>query len=565
MIKSNQNWQIITAAVVAVLVVIYLGLCAFASMQGNFYPNTTVNGIDVGRMTLQQALAEVQVKFPTRVIAFECDGESLGSTTVEELGYTGNDLPQQVQLCMNSQQNIGFFRSGWQYLLGMTGHGPRHTFIPQRDDAVFTQYTQQLADSLYLPQQDADYVLTEDHKLLTTVPADGRKANESELRSLLQDAVDSGAGTVEVPFQTLHAKVITAQAMYHDLHGKMKNASYDVETKSISQEQVGVDFDVTSVQSLLDHAKPGSTLEVPATIEYPQITAEKLEPVLFRDVLGQARTHVSGTAARISNVKLASSAFNGTVLNSGDVFSYNGVVGQRTEARGYLPAPAYVAGETVDELGGGVCQPSSTLYLACLLADMEIVERTNHRYVPAYIDWGMDATVSWGTLDYKFSNNTPYPVKIVTTYENNYLTVKLLGTNDTGKHAAMTNKVISETPWETIYVDDPTMAPGSPNVVKTTPYVGYKVEAYHTIYDADGKVISQHLESVNNYKVRNKVVLRAPALPADAELPTTPSVPTVNDQPIEEPSWNPIQESPAPQGPDGDFSDFLDEGSYGIL
>ncbi|MCQ2363833.1 MAG: VanW family protein, partial [Acidaminococcaceae bacterium] len=245
--------------------------------------------------------------------------------------------------------------------------------------------------------------------------------------------------------------------------------------------------------------------------------------------------------------------------------SYNGVVGQRTEARGYLPAPAYVAGETVDELGGGVCQPSSTLYLACLLADMEIVERTNHRYVPAYIDWGMDATVSWGTLDYKFSNNTPYPVKIVTTYENNYLTVKLLGTNDTGKHAAMTNKVISETPWETIYVDDPTMAPGSPDVVKTTPYVGYKVEAYHTIYDADGKVISQHLESVNNYKVRNKVVLRAPALPADAELPTTPSVPTVNDQPIEEPSWNPIQESPAPQGPDGDFSDFLDEGSYGIL
>ena len=113
---------------------------------------------------------------------------------------------------------------------------------------------------------------------------------------------------------------------------------------------------------------------------------------------------MGGTAARVSNVKLASAAFDGTVLNSGDLFSYNETVGQRTEAKGYKAAPAYVQGETVDEIGGGVCQPSSTLYYACLLANMEITERYAHRYIPAYITRGMDATVSWGGPDYKFTD-----------------------------------------------------------------------------------------------------------------------------------------------------------------
>ena len=140
---------------------------------------------------------------------------------------------------------------------------------------------------------------------------------------------------------------------------------------------------------MMDSAAPGDTLEIPAVIEYPAVTAEQLKPVLFRDLLGSYTTHVGGSAARISNVKLASASVNGTVLNSGDIFDYNGVVGQRTTARGYQPAPAYVQGETVDEIGGGVCQPSSTLYLATLKSNLEIVERYAHRYVPAYIPKGM--------------------------------------------------------------------------------------------------------------------------------------------------------------------------------
>lgn len=227
---------------------------------------------------------------------------------------------------------------------------------------------------------------------------------------------------------------------------------------------------------------PGQTVSVPAQIQLPRVTAERLRGVLFRDVLGSATTEVGGTAARISNVRLASSAFSGTVLNCGDIFSYNGTVGQRTTARGYQAAPAYVKGETVDEIGGGVCQPSSTLYLACLKSNLEITERYAHRYAPTYIEWGMDATVSWGGPDYRFTNNTDYPIKLVATYAKGYLTVKILGTKVDDIQVKMTKEVLSDTPYETVYEEDATLAPGTESV-KTTPYTGHKVKTYRNLYD----------------------------------------------------------------------------------
>ena len=140
----------------------------------------------------------------------------------------------------------------------------------------------------------------------------------------------------------------------------------------------------------------------------------------------------------------------------GEEFSYNNTTGSRSADKGYLPAPVYSGGASVDETGGGICQTSSTLYLACLRSNLEITERYAHRYVPAYITAGMDATVSWGGPDYKFTNNSLYPIKIVTIYENNYLTVRILGTNVDGTSVKMTNEHLSTTPYETVYEDDPT-------------------------------------------------------------------------------------------------------------
>ena len=539
---SKRPWMI-AVVIAAVLVAAYLALCAYAGSLDTFYPNRHINGIDVGGLTVSEAQSALETRLPAQTIILVNEERQLQTTlTVAELGYTAESFAGDAQFWMDAERDTPFLRRGWAYLATLSGHWPGGAHWPDMDEAVLTKTVARLTEVLTEPPADTSGEL--DGQTLRITKAHDGYAPES-LRPLLSDIASySQSGyTIPVTLETLPARDLTAQQLHDRLHGEMKNASYDAASGSIVPEQFGADFDVAAAQTALDGAAPGETVSVPAVIEEPEVTASDLKMLLFRDVLGEARTHVSGSAGRIGNVKLSAKLINGIVLNSGDTFSYNESVGKRTEARGFKPAPAYVKGETVDEVGGGICQTSSTLYLACLLSNMEITERYAHRYVPAYIDWGMDATVSWGGPDYKFTNNTLYPVKIVTEYSKGYLTIKLLGTNIDGIRVKMTNEVLSKTPWETVYQEDSTMTPGSPDVVKVTPYTGYKVKTYQTIYDKNGSVIDSHFEAASDYKVRNKVVLQAPAAApgsAPADLPA--DTPAPSDTPAETPQ----QPEPAP-------------------
>ena len=539
---SKRPWMI-AVVIAAVLVAAYLALCAYAGSLDTFYPNRHINGIDVGGLTVSEAQSALETRLPAQTIILVNEVRQLQTTlTVAELGYTAESFAGDAQFWMDAERDTPFLRRGWAYLATLSGHWPGGAHWPDMDEAVLTKTVARLTEVLTEPPADTSGEL-DGQPLRITTAHDGY-APES-LRPLLSDIASySQSGyTIPVTLETLPARDLTAQQLHDRLHGEMKNASYDAASGSIVPEQFGADFDVAAAQTALDGAAPGETVSVPAVIEEPEVTASDLKMLLFRDVLGEARTHVSGSAGRIGYVKRSAKLINGIVLNSGDTFSYNDSVGKRTEARGFKPAPAYVKGETVDEVGGGICQTSSTLYLACLLSNMEITERYAHRYVPAYIDWGMDATVSWGGPDYKFTNNTLYPVKIVTEYSKGYLTIKLLGTNIDGIRVKMTNEVLSKTPWETVYQEDSTMTPGSPDVVKVTPYTGYKVKTYQTIYDKNGSVIDSHFEAASDYKVRNKVVLQAPAAApgrAPADLPA--DTPAPSDTPAETPQ----QPEPAP-------------------
>lgn len=539
---SKRPWMI-AVIIAAVLVAAYLALCAYAGSLDTFYPNRHINGIDVGGLTVSEAQSALETRLPAQTIILVNEERQLQTTlTVAELGYTAESFAGDAQFWMDAERDTPFLRRGWAYLATLSGHWPGGAHWPDMNEAVLTKTVARLTEVLTEPPADTSGEL--DGQTLRITKAHDGYAPES-LRPLLSDIASySQSGyTIPVTLETLPARDLTAQQLHDRLHGEMKNASYDAASGSIVPEQFGADFDVAAAQTALDGAAPGETVSVPAVIEEPEVTASDLKMLLFRDVLGEARTHVSGSAGRIGNVKLSAKLINGIVLNSGDTFSYNDSVGKRTEARGFKPAPAYVKGETVDEVGGGICQTSSTLYLACLLSNMEITERYAHRYVPAYIDWGMDATVSWGGPDYKFTNNTLYPVKIVTEYSKGYLTIKLLGTNIDGIRVKMTNEVLSKTPWETVYQEDSTMVPGSPDVVKVTPYTGYKVKTYQTIYDKNGSVIDSHFEAASDYKVRNKVVLQAPAAApgsAPADLPA--DTPAPSDTPAETPQ----QPEPAP-------------------
>ena len=139
----------------------------------------------------------------------------------------------------------------------------------------------------------------------------------------------------------------------------------------------------------------------------------------------------AGNANRNYNMELASEAINGLILKPGDEFSYNDVIlSHRTPERDYKPAGVISGGKIVNAIGGGICQVSSTLYNAALYSGMTITERRNHSLKVGYLPAGMDATASWGTIDFCFRNDLEVPVKIDSYVKDGVMKIRFLSPGD---------------------------------------------------------------------------------------------------------------------------------------
>ncbi|MFR6425641.1 MAG: VanW family protein [Oscillospiraceae bacterium] len=158
----------------------------------------------------------------------------------------------------------------------------------------------------------------------------------------------------------------------------------------------------------------------------------------------------------MTNVKLAAEKINGVILQPGQTFSYNDVLGQRTKANGFKEAGAYSGGQVVQEVGGGICQVSSTLYYCAMVSNLKINTRTCHYFPVAYIEPGMDATVSWGGPEFKFTNSREYPIEIKAYVEKNSITVEIWGTDVDGSYVKMsyTANGLRATTYRTVYDKD---------------------------------------------------------------------------------------------------------------
>jgi len=272
---------------------------------------------------------------------------------------------------------------------------------------------------------------------------------------------------------------------------------------------VGIDFDPVQAQERFDVMNEGDTVHIPLAVTTPDMTQSKLRGLLFADVLGECSTNIGGTEYRLNNVQVAAKAMDGTILMPGEVFSYNNTLGARTTVNGYLPAPAYIGGKTVDDVGGGICQNSSTLYMAVLRANLEIVERKNHMYTVGYVPDGLDATVAYNAIDFRFRNSTDYPIRVEAKVSGRTMLVKLHGTDTEHVTVKMETKTLSTTPYTVTYKPDSSVAVGK-TVVDTTAYTGRKVQVFRCVYDSRGNLISRTQESMNNYRHRDKVILYNP-------------------------------------------------------
>ena len=232
-----------------------------------------------------------------------------------------------------------------------------------------------------------------------------------------------------------------------------------------------------------------------------------LEKIYSQTCFGTYQTNYNtGNADRTTNLRLATNKINGYILRPGQEFSYNRVVGKRTIDAGYRAAPIYSGGKVVDDIGGGICQVSSTLYNAALLSDLQITSRSNHSFITSYADPGRDATVFYGAIDFKFKNTTKYPIKIVASTQNGIEKISIYGINvDKVITKVYTQRTSSKEP-ETKYEDNPELKAGKTKVVQGGSR-GYTVNTYKETY-VDGVLKEKKIISVDTYKPLTRIIQR---------------------------------------------------------
>ena len=484
-----------------------LGLCIYAGQFSGIFPGVTVADTDLCHLDAQAAQQKLSEALPLWLdrdtVSVVADGEELLTAHPSELGVTVDPAAEsQAAMAVGREPGVlGWLKNGLTMGKCLVGLAPELQPTPAWNEDELNATVASIAEKFDREPLNGSWDVSQEG-LFATKNRDGRALDLDALREQLTGTI---SGVIEASCGPVKSLPLDLDALQETLPRYFSQAWYDKETGKVMDGQVGVEIHVHAAAQALEDAQPGERVKLPADLQYPEMTAHELEAVLFRDQLGTATTKVSGSKTRRNNVRLSGEAINGLVLNPGEIFDYNTVVGKRTTEKGYGTAAAYVNGKTVDSLGGGICQTSSTVYLASLLSNLEIVERYAHRFWPGYIPLGMDATVSWGGPEFKFKNNTPYPIRIDVGYENNRLTVTIMGTKTDDTYVKMTHEVLSTSSYETEYVNDPELPYGTEKQLQNG-YKGYEVRSYRNVYSGDGKLISSKLEAKSSYKNRNQII-----------------------------------------------------------
>ncbi|NLX89220.1 MAG: hypothetical protein GXZ09_07440 [Syntrophomonadaceae bacterium] len=287
-----------------------------------------------------------------------------------------------------------------------------------------------------------------------------------------------------------------------------------------------------------------SALEIPLKMKdnYPAVLASDLAG------MGELSTYTTWYKVyevdRTHNLTKAANIINGVMVKPGQVFSFNQTVGPRTGVTGYRDALIIVGDRFEPGTGGGICQVSSTLYNAVLLAGLEIVERYNHGLAVAYIPPGLDATVAYGLQDFRFRNNTDSPIYIRALAGGGKLTITIYGNLAYKKNIKLSYVIDQVIPFQEVRELKPDMQPGTEKLDHSGA-PGYIVRSFRSHLNEKGETISTEQLSRDYYKPLNKLVFVGPELPAQERPSDPPQEDEVKDDADSDPGPADPPEPPA--------------------
>ena len=526
----------------------------------------TIDGVDVGGMSKEQAvlaLTSHKERLAEHTLEFVMDDNRTTATFAEfdveygideavteaaEYGKTGN-IFSRIAKCYSISRGKTNIESSIEI-----------------NDETLSDYVLAYSQTIGSTVVENSYSIVDDKLELTTgKPGTGidKELVAKEITDVLKSGKSAQIGISLVPIDPMPWDV---DAIYKDICKGPSDAGYEViDGKGyIMEAKKGYAFDKSDLEKLLK--TPGDNGVYTLELEVTEPGNTKInETGLFPEVISQYSSSLAGSSYnRKTNVTVAAKTVNGTILNPGEVFSYNKVIGAVTTATGYLPATIFTSKGHEEGVGGGICQLSSTLYCAALEGNLEIVKRRNHMYIVGYVPYGQDATVYEGELDFRFRNNTNEPMKIVSEVVGGELRVKFLGKKpDPSIKVVIENITVGRTAPGTTIREDETLPEGTVQVIEKGT-IGLTVDTYKNIYKNGEHVSREYLhrsvyKPINRIEVHGKMPVEStstepaegteqpvtppeplPESPEAPEAPVTPETPVENNQPVtpEQPTEN---------------------------
>lgn len=474
--KTNKSdvlviFGILLAIVILLVTVVYGTFSIMTEKSTTIAKGVYIKNIDVSGLTREQAKEKIN--------------NYISSVIPEEIKLTHNGFEtslstSQLSIYFNTDEavdmayNIGKTGNIFQKNLTILQTRLSKTTIDPGFSIDMDQLKKDLEDiSSKLPDkiiESSCYI--DGNKLIITKGKAGKTVKVDDSAKYIKQAINDlkiENNSLELLTEDGTPKEIDLDAVYNEIHKEPVNAYYSQNPYVVHPSENGMDFSIT-----LDEAKNMLKEEkdeyvVPLKVLYPSVTTNMIGTEAFPDLLSEFSTkYAASNKNRTTNLILAAKKINGTVLMPGETFSYNKVVGARTIQAGYKEAPIYVSGRVEDGIGGGICQITTTLYNAVVYANLDIVERSNHQFVPSYAGPSRDATVVYGAIDFKFKNNRDYPIKIACSVSGGIANFKIWGLKSDNDYEVQISSRTTGKTSTAIYSEAYKILKKNGNVVSTT-------------------------------------------------------------------------------------------------
>ena len=504
--KRNPIFYILIAFFSIIIILLSIIVC-YNIFYKKIFSNIYISGIDVSNLTKEEAINKLNSELESvlnQEILIQYDGKE-SSIKPSDIGVVYN-----VEDVVEEAYRIGrignIFENNYNMVKSFfvdTNLDLQYEYEEEKLDNFIAEINSQFSSLV-----PSSYEILED-KVIIKKGTRGIEIKADVLKENLLESINNrNFEPIQVGVIVSEPAAIDIEKIHDEVYKAPVDAYYSTDPFEIHESEDGLDFEIS-----LDEAKAlletdQEQYEIKLKVLKPSVTTDQIGTEAFPDLLATCTTtYITSKVGRTTNLKLASSKINGYVLMPGETFSYNDVVGERTVEAGFQMAGVYSNGQEVEGLGGGICQISSTLYNIAVKSNLEIVERENHLFLTGYLPAGQDATVVYGSIDFKFKNTRDYPVKIVSTVEGGYVTMKMYGLKEENEPTITFETVYHQTLYpETVYQDTTTLAPGQTRV-QSSGRNGCKSTTYKVVRQ-NGVVVSRTELSSDTYRAMDKIVLR---------------------------------------------------------